>query len=1030
MIGEGNRIWPGYVANIPLRVESDDDADTSSGEERDNSFSDDYFHSPHEHFRLYPPPSSKRDPPLCVELLNLTDSKKQRSYTYKRGDIDKNKRIFPQSTSSSTSVKELKAFEQAQTLLKQLAEETFGASSQESRPIAKERLKVVIGANKMRSVSQSCNRSLQETVNRLSQQSAAKTFGFFWEGVFQEKITGKNEWNPTSYERVNRFYRQYKRIDREGAKAFRTKLEGERAHLIPYRGIREAIRTSSHTASSTQELRARKVDATYLAILDNDSITLRARDGLGVFSHYDKLVQDNLTERGVLLQMGSCGYLFNRQNPNVQEDPNTSLASEIDLAVRDETAKFFGYGVYYPEPSMIVLIPEGTTTIPYSFEVEGDRHYNSPQESAVILRQVRRTFNASQDAVRFDKSGAITSQLRSKSEKPFAAHYDHFRKIVRWSERDLMRMRGLTQSHFHPNKWAKHLLEDLELPDEMTLMLNNRRITIPYRKIYEIVISLTSRLFSHYDVVSIAQNRLEKIRQLDDEAAFPHLFIKVLENYDPHLSPLPPYHRTRPDNGYQEVWGIFDQITSLDALKKALAKFISINEVTKIESAAKSSARSVLNLFKERFVLDFPSLSLALMEDYIFSLTELDFPFETTTVNQYVLFNQALDVDEGLTPKFLDLLLSVQQQDAFSTTPLHWAAITGNRIFIQKLKEKALEKQAAFEGEKQAKRKIGKNGKKYQRFKREYKTLRSFLNLEATMEGGATPFHCAVKYCGDNANDLKLLEALIDPTLVDASTLVDKPTKDGISPLVLVLNELERPGPVVDLILKRSKKYEEHLSLHQIFVNLLNSLHRLECRETMLLTLLYHLPTLIERETALNFIKQLIKDGLKVDWSGFLLRTHHPLVDLGAAPDSLPFDTFHAIESRTDKQMVNPIDLAISIGDSELVTLMMKHGADVSGIHEEDIDELLFLASKQVDSPKLDMLVEVLYDNDANIDKKKWLYHGVLARNSFHPLFFEADRRCIGEFLGYNSDETSSSDDFYSTTDETSESSASESDNG
>lgn len=907
----------GYVANIPMRAFSDSEGETSSGEET-GTFPESYFEHPHEHFRLAPPETHKRG--RCGTMaIRGTPLKRQRSQN------------------STTPDKLARLAAQGRKLFKQLEEETFGRSAEESKEIAKQRLKVVVGMNKMLSVSKSRNYGLQSSVNQFSRESStAKVFGFFWEGVFQEKLHARGKWKDVdSFQRVQEFYRQYKkRRGKEAAEVFRQELERTRGHQVPYRGIREKISTGLSTASSVRELRNNEITEIYLTILDADSISLRAQDGRGVLTHYDGLIQENSAKQYIPLEVGSCGYLFNGQTTESSKvDPIMEVATTIDMAIRQKTSESLPYGVYYPEPSMVIRIPPDAEHIPYSFEIPGERNYSSPHESVNILNQVQTKFNGSQDVVAFNANGAIITTTPERAERPFAAHYNNSGKIVRWSERDIMRMRGVSQSHFHSKKWAEHLLRNLAVPKTKRVRIDSGRIIIGSEEIKLMVISLISRLFSYYDPVKIAQRRLSELKQSKPEASFQIEFVHVLLDYKPHLYALKKgkIGRKRDDPQIQKIWRILDSNTSIERLKKHLKLFLSQDEVDRIDSAAQNSCRQVSRIFLERFEINFQSLSIALMEDYLFSLDSTSPGFGGThDISQCILENQFLDVTEKLKSDFKQKLLTTDAttcRDLFRATPLHWAAITGNRKFIEKLQElidildsniKAKEEQQMINPKKRQETALRIKVKKL-------KNIRRFLNLRATAIGGAMPFHCALKYCADNANDIKLLELLIDYVSADART------SDGVTPMVLALNELENPGPVVELICKHSDVYREY---EDILVPLLNSLDPCECQESMLLTLLYHLPPTAD---AYRLIKRLIKDGLRNSKRGFVLETHNLINDLGISSGKLKYSSIESLEQLTGKKAKDPIFLAnermVSAGDRgniELLVLMLGKDEDPS----------------------------------------------------------------------------------------------------
>ncbi len=894
---------PGYVVNIPMRIYSDSEGDTSSGEEKDGTFPENCFSLPQNYFRLCPK-NKKKEPKAFLATNNAPGSVK--------------------------SDKLAKCIDQGKQLFKQFETQAFGRGEEYSQRIGKNRLRVVVGANKMRSISKSRNQGLQKAVDQLNNNSPdnIKTFGFFWDGHFEKATTNEEDWIPAPYEEVQKFYRQLKKAKPNTALRFRKALEGSRAHQIPYCSNRERISKHEFTARYVGDLRRKnKITDVYLGVFDADSISLRAKNRQGVFTHYDKLIRNNLSKNKVPLEMGSCGYRFTGQSTaSDTKDPIMEVGSELDLWTRHMTAIFFGYGVYYSEPSIVIRIPPGFSSIPYSFTPLGSNPNNQRNESLVILKQVRDRFDGSQDVVGIRAQGAIPSATPERTEKTFAAHYDKVKKIVRWSYRDLKRLRGLSQTHFRSRTWAENLLRDLTINETIIFNTPLRYIHLKNKKtIRLLMISLISRLFNHYDVISIAKDELEKKKD-QDGVSFPKEFIQILETYNPNLRPLQPTNKTRnhKERDLRETFNYIDQITSLDRLEKALELFISPYEVSQIKKAAKAVSKKALNLFRSRFVLDFPKLSLELMQGYISSLTLTKYKnFKTNALNNSVLHNEVLNDQEKLDVNFKKKLINAKksdQQDTYQATPLHWAAITGNHILVEKLFE-AGDKKGLW-----------------------------FFNIQAKTLGGATPLHCALRYCTDNANDMKLLERLINDKNADQST------DNGVIPLTQALNDLENPAPVVKLICKHSKlptKYKKPL------VELLESLHSAEREEVMLLTLLYHLPKGdLNLKESVALIKSLIKRGLKVDGKGYILPTHNLENDFGVSRKSL-----------IEKELASPIVLAAKTGDLTLVQLMLDKGVEqLTGVYDEEGNTPLTAVIKAAsnDCPKLIPMLRLLRNNGAD----------------------------------------------------------------
>jgi hypothetical protein len=207
--------------------------------------------------------------------------------------------------------------------------------------------------------------------------------------------------------------------------------------LPPYQDIREFLKNHENTSKLTAELRDKFPDVpAYFVIMDSDVENFN-----GVFSGYEEHAVSASTAATVM----SSGYQFSAANHALV------CASKIDMDIRIETAKAFPEGVYYPEPNMCILIPEGKTKLYESFVKPKAKAKNL--ESAVILRQVKDR----EGDVRFvflENNPIITSTPARAETVSFSGG---FASGGDPTEKDKKQLAQVSQSHLDPKIWAESL---------------------------------------------------------------------------------------------------------------------------------------------------------------------------------------------------------------------------------------------------------------------------------------------------------------------------------------------------------------------------------------------------------------------------------------------------------------------------------------------------------------------------------------------------------------------------------------------
>lgn len=283
-----------------------------------------------------------------------------------------------------------------------LRDQTFGATQEESQAKAPSRVAVVFGANRFRSIEKSKNRAFKDYVRTLRRDPniQSSTIGFLWEPIW---TAGCHEVPLTS---VRTYYHLLKRLDPACAEACRTRLEQPQGGIndrVPYQEIREITKNGEPTLRTVDLFRSLEpIRKIYLAIMDPDFIALR-NDGAGLFTHYNRLIKSHLRTHGIAPAVASTGYCAAQTVPSILR-----YGVLLDMRAREALSRVYPLAVYFPEPNLIVSVPEDARTVPESF-INRDV---VNQESRQIIADVMRTRRIEPiRALAFGSRGAVTTQM-------------------------------------------------------------------------------------------------------------------------------------------------------------------------------------------------------------------------------------------------------------------------------------------------------------------------------------------------------------------------------------------------------------------------------------------------------------------------------------------------------------------------------------------------------------------------------------------------------------------------------------------
>jgi hypothetical protein len=565
---------PCFVANIPAYVPSDSEGETDTEEEEKSKyqFSEEDFIKP-------PFEIDYERRGRCLPQLDGSKLPKTKPSRIKPGIVE--------------------------SLSQKLSHEAFIETNDQTKL---EHLVAVVGLNRPRSLSARKNRVLEaELAKPVDSKLTIKWFALFWDFPWKRVKTvmpseKKPLITPLTYEEVESFYKQLKRKNPKKARQFRREAENNSTHsrrrMVPYRSIRELIKNHPLTRDLVNLFRINNtLSNVYLFFCDADTILFN-----GCFSVYTQMAQQAKNTLHVM----TSGYLFDSENKMIR------LACELDMNVREATAKYFPQGVYYPEPSFCILILPGYDFVTESFE-DGKADYEAPQESPIILKQISLRKNGSlgfafqnplhtKTPDRATTNKAKTAQ-GTKNLLVFSGVFDgSTNKFINWTMHDLTNItKNSAQSHAHGRSWAINVLNGLKLHSKDTVMGGSKNIFLPdgtyftIKKqvgsvIRDIAISLLSRLFCSFDPISQAGGDKSKL-------------ITILSA--PYAQPgtIPP--KIGEDRAREkDLWAKIDGIASLADLKKILSQLLlNPDDVNSILSAAESAGRAIHEVLSKNLSL-------------------------------------------------------------------------------------------------------------------------------------------------------------------------------------------------------------------------------------------------------------------------------------------------------------------------------------------------------------------------------------------------------------------------------------------
>lgn len=752
----------GFVINVPYRVESDDDVNGSSSDEEETH----EFNNEKHYFQF-----TDENPPFRIQTTGGKAPRKLRGIINPKSIIHASDLTKKQAEPKKAIADKLKA------LITMFETQSFEKDADASAAEATQRLGMVVGLNRRESLEKRRNKNYRKLLKLpLENKMNVERLGFLWRPNYEERGAEDKIWRPVSFERVRNWFRVFRNKYPEKAKKFRETTEKGPGEMVPYRSIRETIKMDPCTAQQVKVLRERTgLDKTrvYLGIFDGDMIVCKDQPSdLGIFSRYDKLISRHERQHKKIPTILSTGYKINEPNKPILE-----FAVDLDAAIRAATAEFFGGGIYYPEPNMLLLVEPNENTMTESFVKANKVDYESPVESKIMIENItkRRTLNQYSDFC-FRNRGPVTTTTperfamlklskskkdkveaegdREKLFKQFSGNINRKGKITLWTRQDLDYIRNTPQSHFDNLQWAKNIVAVIHIPDKI---LPNAK-SFPKEKIEGhqlklMIISLVSQLFNCYDPLYISKNL-----NIQGKECFVERLSYVINNYNKEnfVPKAIPKREDKERKNCAQTWKLVDDAVTVKDLSVLLAILLNDkNLAERIVKAVRKCGQTIQEQFKSRLNLNFVEYTKNALDAYMQEVTDVDELSEkmigkSSEFNEKVMklelngFQNLLNKRDVLAFQ-RKLKKNANLQARWGLTPLHCAAITGNVQLVKALIE---------------------NGAR--------------IDIQAM--GNVLPLHLALKFCELQGINEELIELLTDNNIVNCRTL------DNQSPLWMAIN--------------------------------------------------------------------------------------------------------------------------------------------------------------------------------------------------------------------------------------------------
>lgn len=326
---------------------------------------------------------------------------------------------------------------QARFILTTIANEAFGRNMSESRR-SLNKLAIVLGFNRIRSIDERRNRAFREEFNSFSIKGIRASLLRFFLTPYWSK---QEKWEEEKLYPAKKAFFILRHFNTEVSQKILNRYEASSRFTIPFSRIREMIKNCSATRSFLDNFtESYPRSPVYYTLMDDDFRSLKAPQPTGIFSRVTKLIKEKNHPSKV-----SLGYSFAENVPIL-----TRLALKLDMKMREKMEGL----CYLPEPFSVFRVSKRFFS-KLSF-IQG----NQEDLESRHFRKNGEKFFPGEAVFHADGGVVTTTPKRMISEKA--------KKIESLSLATLKRkpvIQGLRssrmQSHVFPRVWADNLYASL-----------------------------------------------------------------------------------------------------------------------------------------------------------------------------------------------------------------------------------------------------------------------------------------------------------------------------------------------------------------------------------------------------------------------------------------------------------------------------------------------------------------------------------------------------------------------------------------
>lgn len=504
-------------------------------------------------------------------------------------------------------------------LTKRITEEAFHHDTTTSQQEADVRLRQVVLANRLKSISRKRNYTKQALYQAPQTTQADQATVLAYHLVPRWYEWRGEGYAPVNVERVQRFFRAWKlweqkhhidiNSDKSMARAFRLHYErdifkGHVRTIVPFHTLRETLKSHPATADYVRAFYAQEPSAPiYLSFFDDDFGPLTTH-GQSLFASYDEIVESYKQGALPIPSIMTTGYRFTDGSVNAI----AVVGNEIDRAVRIATASVIPNGVCYPEPNVLVRVPNPLATRLFNATFATDLDGKSQTETVQFIKALYATGEATPQTTLFARGLPIytapSKEILEQSQKVY--HGSDGRCVIEWDQHAIKYLRTFSQSHLEPRDLAKTIVAALTLstaytPKGFGFDATTKSFTSGSagQTRHNIAICAVSRMITAYNPINT--NIIELYKDFDAQP-FRQVFHELLKNYDTYF---PRLYEAKKKTTSKSLYGRYllraQTVDTIEELRVILTDIVGRDNAILVEEAAKRSGHAIARKMLEYF---------------------------------------------------------------------------------------------------------------------------------------------------------------------------------------------------------------------------------------------------------------------------------------------------------------------------------------------------------------------------------------------------------------------------------------------